>query len=253
MAEKIKALKGKRKITALTCYDYVTAKILSEVGLDILLVGDSLGMVILGYENTHFVTLDDIIKHTSAVMRGASGILVVADMPIGTCDTALDAVKNCRRVVAETSVRAVKIEGNPDVVKAVSEAGISVMGHTGLKPQQVSSFKVQGKSSDCAKELLDEALALEKAGCFSVVLECIPSSLGQEITEKLKIPTIGIGAGKDCDGQILVLHDAVGLFDDFKPKFVRRFGNLKKEMLNSVFQFKNAVLDEKFPSEKESY
>lgn len=252
MAEKIKSLKGKRRITALTCYDYVTAKILSEASLDILLVGDSLGMVVLGYENTHFVTLEDMIKHAQAVMRGASGVLVVADMPIGTCDTSSDAILNCRRVVEETGVRAVKIEGNPDVVKAVCDAGISVMGHTGLKPQQVSSFKVQGKGGR-AKEILEEALALEEAGCFSVVLECIPSSLGQEITEKLNIPTIGIGAGKDCDGQILVLHDAVGLFDDFKPKFVRRFGNLKKEMVEAVFGFKKAVVEEEFPGEGESY
>lgn len=263
MTEQIRALKGKRKITALTAYDYPTAQILSEAGVDVLLVGDSLGMVVLGYPNTHFVTMEDMIRHTQAVIRGVakamhSGLvgrapLVVADMPIASCDTAEFALQNCRRMVQETGVRAVKIEGMPDICAEVVQSGIAVMGHTGLKPQTAERMRVQGKSEPEAEVIFQEALALEKAGCFAVVLECVPTDLGKRITEALTVPTIGIGAGPDCDGQILVLHDVLGLFTDFRPKFVKRYGHVREEIQKAVRLYVEEVQQGDFPSEEQSF
>ncbi|MDP2624713.1 MAG: 3-methyl-2-oxobutanoate hydroxymethyltransferase [Candidatus Peregrinibacteria bacterium] len=253
MSEVIRQLKGHRKIVALTAYDYPMAQFLSEAGVDILLVGDSLGMVVLGYTSTHFVTMEDMIRHTQAVMRGHKSGLVVADMPIGSCDTPELAIENCKRMVEETGVSAVKIEGNPEVCRIVVEAGIEVMGHTGLKPQLAEKMRIQGKTSVEAEAILEEAMALENSGCFSVVLECVPSDLGRRITEKLSIPTIGIGAGAECDGQILVTHDMLGLFTDFKPKFVKCYANLGEDIVKAISDFKEDVDRGIFPSLDESY
>ncbi|HCW32467.1 MAG: 3-methyl-2-oxobutanoate hydroxymethyltransferase, 3-methyl-2-oxobutanoate hydroxymethyltransferase [Candidatus Peregrinibacteria bacterium GW2011_GWF2_39_17] len=253
MVDILRFLKGQRKIVALTAYDYSMAQILPDCGVDVLLVGDSLGMVVLGYNSTHFVTIEDMIRHTQAVMRGeakASGSsLVVADMPIGTCDTPKSALKHCRRMVAETEVKAVKIEGNAEVCKVVIDSGIAVMGHTGLKPQTAQKMGICGKQTKEAQAIFDEAIALEKAGCFALVLECVPSSLAKRITEKLSIPTIGIGAGPDCDGQILVTHDILGLFTDFQPKFVKQYGNVRQSIEKAVRGFVGEVKSGVFPGD----
>lgn len=253
MVQHIIQLKGKRKITALTAYDYPTAKIVSEAGVDILLVGDSLGMVVLGYSSTHFVTLDDMIRHGQAVMRGNSKSLVVIDMPITTCDTPEKAVISCREVCKQTGAHAVKIEGLPESVKAVVRTGIAVMGHTGLKPQEVQSYKVQGKDDISRKKVFDEAVALEQSGAFAVILECIPSSLGLEITAKLHIPTIGIGAGPSTDGQILVLHDILGFSNDICPRFVRKYAHISQDISLAAHHFIDDVVSGNYPSEQESY
>jgi 3-methyl-2-oxobutanoate hydroxymethyltransferase len=273
--EDIKALKGNRKLTMLTAYDYPTAKILSRAGVDMLLVGDSLGMVVLGYPDTKSVTLQDIVRHAGAVVRGNLaavaeskvrepdsaardadgnvGSFVVADMPIHTTDTVGMALRNARYILEETGVDAVKIEGDPHIVEALAGAGIAVMAHTGLKPQQAEKYGLTGKSSDEAEAIFAEAVALEKAGAFALVLECIPSELAKRITGVLKIPTIGIGAGKDCDGQVLVSSDLLGLYDDFKPKFVRRYADLATEIFNATNQFKKDTENGTFPAEKESF
>lgn len=270
-------LKGKRKLTMLTAYDYPSAKILSEVGIDILLVGDSLGMVVLGFKDTKSVTLADIVRHTAAVVRGnlavqkklleksasgkfkvpvssgAFGSLVVADMPLHTTDTAGMAIRNCRHVLEETGAHAVKVEGEVKIVEALVAAGIAVMGHTGLKPQTAERYGLTGVGKKDAESILAEALALEKAGAFAVVLECVPTSLATKITKSLKVPTIGIGAGNSCDGQVLVISDMIGLFEDFKPKFVRRYADAAGLIRQAVSQFKKDVEDGGFPNENESF
>lgn len=264
MIESIRLLKGKQKITALTAYDVSSAQVLCEAGVDVILVGDSLGMVVLGYPDTHSVTMDDMIRHTQAVVRGvererskraefSSRPLVVADMPIGTCDFPELAVENCKRMIRETGAHAVKIEGLPESCVAVVSSGIPVMGHTGLKPQTAETMRVQGRDAEAADAILDEAKALEYAGCFAVVLECVPTSLGQSITRELAIPTIGIGAGPDCDGQILVSHDMWGLFPDFRPKFVKRYGDVRAVMLSSTRDFVREVREGVFPRDGEFY
>jgi 3-methyl-2-oxobutanoate hydroxymethyltransferase len=253
MPHDFRRLKSQSKIVALTAYDYSMARLLSDAGVDLLLVGDSLGMVVLGYPSTHFVTMEDMIRHTQAVVRGHSRGLVVADMPIGSCDTVELALKNCRRMVEETGVKAVKIEGMPEICAAVVASGIAVMGHTGLKPQTAERMAVQGKSEPEAEAIVEEALALERAGCFSVVLECVPTLLGKRITESLSVPTIGIGAGPHCDGQILVSHDLLGLYQDFHPKFVKQYADLGAIISGAVAQYKKEVEGGVFPSEKESF
>lgn len=216
------------KLSMLTAYDYSTAKIIDEAGINGILVGDSLGMVCLGYEDTLSVTMEDMIHHTSAVTRGAKNTLVVADMPFMSYQTCVyDAVVNAGRLIKEGRAQAVKLEGGIEVcdkIEAIVKASIPVMGHIGLTPQSVNAFggfKVQGKDEEAAKKLIDEALAIEKAGAFAVVLECVPAKLAAIISEKLSIPTIGIGAGVNCDGQILVYQDMLGVFSDFTPKFVK--------------------------------
>ena len=213
---------NKDKITMLTAYDYSTAKLIDEAGVNGILVGDSLGMVMLGYEDTLSVTMEDMIHHIKAVTRGAKNALVVGDMPFMSYQTSVyDAVKNAGRLVQEGHCQAVKLEGGESVcpqIKAIVEASIPVMAHIGLTPQSVNAFggfKVQGKSEDAAKRILQEAKAVEKAGAFAVVLECIPDKLAKIITEEINIPTIGIGAGSDCDGQILVYQDMLGMFGGF--------------------------------------
>ncbi|HOV14937.1 MAG TPA: 3-methyl-2-oxobutanoate hydroxymethyltransferase, partial [Spirochaetota bacterium] len=231
--------KGKEKITMLTCYDYSTAKFLNSSDIDAILVGDSLGMVFQGNNDTLPVTVDEMIYHAKAVRKGASDIFLVVDMPfLSYHTTTQDAILNCGRVIKESGANAVKIEGGEEIidkVKGLVAAKIPVMGHLGLTPQSVNvfgGFKVQGKNLQDAKRILHDALLLQEAGCFSVVLECVPYKLAKLITEKLAIPTIGIGSGNVTDGQVLVINDIMGMFDDVTPKFVKKFGNVSQEIKN---------------------
>ena len=245
------------KLSMLTAYDYSTAKIIDEAGINGILVGDSLGMVCLGYEDTLSVTMEDMIHHTSAVTRGAKNTLVVADMPFMSYQTCVyDAVVNAGRLIKEGRAQAVKLEGGIEVcdkIEAIVKASIPVMGHIGLTPQSVNAFggfKVQGKDEEAAKKLIDEALAIEKAGAFAVVLECVPAKLAAIISEKLSIPTIGIGAGVNCDGQILVYQDMLGVFSDFTPKFVKKYENLGEKMNIAFRKYIEEIKDGVFPAEE---
>ncbi|NFP91813.1 3-methyl-2-oxobutanoate hydroxymethyltransferase [Clostridium sporogenes] len=254
-------LKNKgEKITMLTAYDYSMAKLIDSSGINGILVGDSLGMVCLGYENTLSVTMEDMLHHTKAVVRGASNALVVGDMPFMSYQTSIyDAVYNAGRFIKEAGAHAVKLEGGSTVaeeVKAIVKAQIPVMGHIGLTPQSVNmfgGFKVQGKNEKIAKKLIEDAKILENAGAFSIVLECIPEKLSKIISESISIPTIGIGAGKYCDGQILVYQDMLSMFSDFKPKFVKSFGNIGESIKNGVSQYIQEVKKSKFPEEKHTF
>ncbi|AVQ39562.1 3-methyl-2-oxobutanoate hydroxymethyltransferase [Clostridium botulinum] len=254
-------LKNKgEKITMLTAYDYSMAKLIDSSGINGILVGDSLGMVCLGYENTLSVTMEDMLHHTKAVVRGASNALVVGDMPFMSYQASTyDAVYNAGRFIKEAGAHAVKLEGGAAVekeVKAIVKAQIPVMGHIGLTPQSVNmfgGFKVQGKNEKIAKKLIEDAKILENAGAFSIVLECIPEKLSKIISESISIPTIGIGAGKYCDGQILVYQDMLSMFSDFKPKFVKSFGNIGESIKNSVSQYIQEVKESKFPEEKHTF
>lgn len=251
---------NQEKITMLTAYDYSTAHILDAAGVDCLLVGDSLGMTMLGYEDTLSVTMDDMIHHCKAVKRGTQNALVVCDMPFLSYHISVEqAVANAGRMVKEAGANAVKLEGGKDVaeqIKGVIAAQIPVMGHLGLTPQSVNmlgGFKVQGKSEEQAKALLEEALMLEALGCFSIVLECVPEKLATYISKQLKIPTIGIGAGAGCDGQVLVVQDMLGMNDRLHPKFVKKYTNLKEEMMASVRQYCDEVRSGAFPEEKHTF
>ncbi|EKS4343628.1 3-methyl-2-oxobutanoate hydroxymethyltransferase [Clostridium sporogenes] len=254
-------LKNKgEKITMLTAYDYSMAKLIDSSGINGILVGDSLGMVCLGYENTLSVTMEDMLHHTKAVVRGSSNALVVGDMPFMSYQTSIyDAVYNAGRFIKEAGAHAVKLEGGATVaeeVKAIVKAQIPVMGHIGLTPQSVNmfgGFKVQGKNEKVAKKLIEDAKILENAGAFSIVLECIPEKLSKIISESISIPTIGIGAGKYCDGQILVYQDMLSMFSDFKPKFVKSFGNIGKSIKDGVSQYIEEVKEVAFPEEKHTF
>jgi 3-methyl-2-oxobutanoate hydroxymethyltransferase len=248
------------KITCLTAYDYSFARILDEAGVDILLVGDSLGCVVQGRENTLPVTLDEIIYHTRAVARGRTRALVVADMPFLSYQVSKEqAVQNAGRLLQEGRAEAVKLEGGVamrDTIMKITEVGIPVMGHIGLTPQSIHRFggyKIQGKVKNQREAILRDAIAVEEAGAFSVVLEGMPKDLAAEITGRLSIPTIGIGAGAQCDGQVLVIHDMLGLFQDFTPKFVKRYADLKSVITTAVKQFVGEVRTEKFPGEEHSF
>ena len=248
------------KITVLTAYDYLTAKIVDSAGVDAILVGDSLGMVALGYPSTIPVTMEEMIHHTKAVVRGRERAMVIFDMPFLSYQTGIrDAILNAGRALKETGCDAVKIEGGEEqseTIKALVDAGIPVMGHIGLQPQSVNvygGYKLRGKSEKEKEKLLRDAKAVEEAGAFAVVLEKIPADLAKEITESLSIPTIGIGAGRFCDGQVLVFHDIVGLFEDFKPRFVKRYAELGKEARRAVEEFIKEVKNGEFPSDEHSY
>ena len=248
------------KLTMLTAYDYSTAKIIDEAGINGILVGDSLGMVCLGYEDTLSVTMEDMIHHTSAVTRGAKNTLVVADMPFMSYQTCVyDAVVNAGRLIKEGRAHVVKLEGGIEVcdkIEAIVKASIPVMAHIGLTPQSVNAFggfKVQGKDKEAARNLIEAALAVEKAGAFAVVLECVPAKLAAIITEKLSIPTIGIGAGAQCDGQILVYQDMLGMYSDFTPKFVKKYENLGEKMNMAFKKYIEEVKDGVFPAEEHSF
>lgn len=248
------------KLTMLTAYDYSTAQAVDNSGINGILVGDSLGMVMLGYEDTLSVTMEDMIHHTKAVARGAKNSLVVADMPFMSYQTSVyDAVVNAGRLIKEGRAQAVKLEGGVEVaehIEAIVKASIPVMGHIGLTPQSVNTFggfKVQGKSEEAAKKLIEDALAVEKSGAFAVVMEGVPSKLAAMVTEKLSIPTIGIGAGDKCDGQILVYQDMLGMFSDFTPKFVKKYENLGDRMRNAFATYIGEVKNGSFPSEEHGF
>ena len=254
------AKEKKEKLTMLTAYDYSTAKIIDEAGINGILVGDSLGMVCLGYEDTLSVTMEDMIHHTRAVARGTKNTLVVGDMPFMSYQTSVyDAVVNAGRLIKEGRAQAVKLEGGIEVcdkIEAIVKASIPVMAHIGLTPQSVNAFggfKVQGKDEEAAKNLIEAALAVEKAGAFAVVLECVPAKLAAIITEKLSIPTIGIGAGAQCDGQILVYQDMLGMYSDFTPKFVKKYENLGEKMNVAFKKYIEEVKDGIFPGEEHSF
>jgi 3-methyl-2-oxobutanoate hydroxymethyltransferase len=253
----IRAMKGKERIGMLTAYDYPSARVVDTAGADIILVGDSLGMVVLGYPDTLSVTVDDMIHHTRAVTRGTSRALVVGDMPYLSYHISIkETVRNAGRFI-HAGAHAVKIEGGKPsrikTIEALIDAEIPVMGHIGLTPQSVNAlggFKVQGKGTEEAQRLINEAVALEHAGCFSLVLECVPSELASYITEHITIPTIGIGAGASCDGQVLVLHDLLGLYDGHTPKFVRKYAHIADDMREAITQYLSDVRDGKFPNEE---
>ena len=257
----IRKMKQKgEKITALTAYDYSFSRILDEAGVDILLVGDSLGSVIQGRENTLPVTLGEVIYHTRAVVRGRERALVVADMPFLSFQISVEEAKrNAGKILQEAGAEAVKLEGGVEMletIEAIVKIGIPVMGHVGLTPQSLHRFggyKVQGKEKDQREKIVQDALAVEEGGAFSVVLESIPLDLAQEITRRLSIPTIGIGAGMHCDGQVLVVHDMLGLFDMYTPKFVKRYADLKSVMSEAVRNYNAEVREGKFPDEEHSF
>src|SRR3989344_129906 len=247
----IKSMKSGQKITMLTAYDFPTARLMDGI-VDMILVGDSLGMVVLGYENTTKVTMDDMLRATGAVARGAKSTLIVGDMPFGTYENEKDALKNAK-LFLEAGAHAVKVEKKPEIAGFLVKNGIEVMGHIGLTPQTITDFKVQGKDKESADKIFDDAIALDKAGCFSLVLECIPSSLAKAITEKISIPTIGIGAGIHCDGQVLVTNDILGLYGDFKPKFLKRYAEIGNEMKKVFENYAKDVREKKFPAEENSF
>ncbi|MGM9713325.1 MAG: 3-methyl-2-oxobutanoate hydroxymethyltransferase [Prevotella sp.] len=247
--------KGVLPISMLTAYDYHTASVIDEAGIDMILVGDSLGNVILGYENTLAVTVDDMIHHGKAVCRGAKNAFVVIDMPFMSYQTSVyDAVANAGRIMKETNCQAVKMEGGAeyaDRIKAIVKAGIPVVAHIGLTPQSfnmLGGYKVQGKSLETAQKLIDDAVAVADAGAFAITLECVPEALAKIITERVPALTIGIGAGRYCDGQVLVYQDMLGYTDGFKPKFVKRYADLHSIMLDAFKQYKEECEQRLFPA-----
>ncbi len=248
------------KISMLTAYDYTTARLLDEAGVNTILVGDSLGNVILGYEDTISVTVEDMIHHSAAVARGAKNALVVTDLPFMSYQTGVyDAVVNAGRLMKEGRAGAVKLEGGKEVcpqIKAIVSAGIPVVAHLGLTPQSINTFggfKVQGKTEVAAKKLIEDAKAVEEAGAFLLVLECVPAKLAKLVTESINIPTIGIGAGAGCDGQVLVIYDMLGMFSDFKPKFVKHFANAGDVIREAVKTYIAEIDDGTFPAEEHCY
>lgn len=254
-----KKLRGE-PLTMMTAYDYPTAMLVEEAGLDCILVGDSLGMVVLGYENTLPVTMEDMLHHCKAVARGAKTPLLVGDMPFLSYQVSVsEAVHNAGRFLKEAGMDAVKLEGGRErkgVVRAIVEAGIPVMGHIGLTPQsvhQLGGFRMQGGKAPAAQRLLEDALLLEEAGCFSLVLESVPARLAALITRRLNIPTIGIGAGSQTDGQVLVLHDMLGLFDRFKPRFVKTYASLHDTAIQALESYKDDVEARAFPAEEHTF
>ena len=243
-----------KKITMLTAYDYPIAKLVDDAGIDAILVGDSLGNVVLGYGSTIPVTMDDMVHHVKAVVRGVQRAMVVADMPFLSYHISKkEALRNAGRLMQEAGAQAVKLEGGTEVaesVKKITEAGIPVMGHLGLTPQsvhQMGGYRVQGKDEAAAKKLLGDARALEEAGAFAVVLECVPAPLAKLVTESIGIPTIGIGAGPDCSGQVLVTHDMLGFYGQFSPKFVKRYTNLHENIMQGLQGYRCEVENGSFP------
>lgn len=248
------------KISMLTCYDYSTARLMEDSGINMILVGDSLGNTMLGYKDTLAVTMEDMIHHGAAVVRGCKDIFVVMDMPFMSYQTSVyDAVVNAGRLMKETGANAVKLEGGAAVkehIKAITDAGIPVVAHIGMTPQSVNAFggfKVQGKSEAQAKQLLQDAYDVQEAGAFSVVMECVPSKLASLISRKLMIPTIGIGAGEGCDGQVLVWQDMLGMFKDYVPKFVKQFADVGEIMVDAFRAYDREVKEGVFPTEAHGF
>jgi 3-methyl-2-oxobutanoate hydroxymethyltransferase len=258
---RLQEMKQKReKITVLTAYDYSTAKMVDEAGVDVVLVGDSLGMVLLGYDSTLPVTMDDMLHHSKAVARGTRHALVVSDMPFMSYHVSVsESVRNAGRFLQEAGANAVKLEGGreiADTVKAIIAAGIPVMGHLGLTPQsvnQLGGFRVQGRDEAAARQIINNALALQDAGVFAIVLECIPAALAKMVTSRLDIPTIGIGAGAECDGQVLVFHDLVGLYSDLSPKFVKRYASLRSDIKDAIVGYRDEVKAGVFPGPEHGF
>ena len=256
----VRSAKGKQKLVSLTAYDFTTARLVDDVGIAIVIVGDSLGMTMLGYDSTVPVTMDDMLHHTRAVVRGVEKAMVVADMPFLSYQVSVEqAVANAGRLIKEAGADAVKIEGGhirAPTVQALVENGIPVMGHLGLTPQSVRAFGgyvVQGKTEAGAKEIKEAAHLLEQAGAFSMVLEGIPTSLAKEVTASVGVPTIGIGAGRDCDGQVLVIHDVLGLYGDLSPKFVKQYADLRSVMTSAFRAYIDDVEQGRFPGEEHGY
>lgn len=248
------------KLCMLTAYDYTTASLVDSAGINAILVGDSLGMVMLGYEDTLSVTMEDMIHHSKAVARGAKNTLVVTDMPFMSYQTSVyDAVVNAGRLMKEGRAGAVKLEGGAEFaehISAIVKASIPVMGHIGLTPQSVNAFggfKVQGKTNEAAQKLIDDAKALEKAGVFAIVVECVPAELGKAITEAVSVPVIGIGAGKYCDGQVLVYQDMLAMYDKMKPKFVKAYANIGEQMIEAFKAYDSEVKSGAFPTDEHSF
>ena len=260
-ASQIKEMKKQgEKVAMITAYDYSMAKLVDEAGMPIILVGDSLGMVILGYESTIPVTMDEMIHHTKAVVRGTKHALIIGDMPFMTYQISIeDALRNAARFIQEGGAQAIKLEGGEAVAEKVSRivaAGIPVQGHIGLTPQsihQLGGYKVQGKTAEVAARLLNDAEALEAAGVFSIVIECVPTPLAKLITERVSVPTIGIGAGKHCDGQVQVINDLLGMYTDFVPKHAKQYAKLHESISSAVSDYISEVKSEKFPTSKQSY
>lgn len=256
----LKAKKEGKKITMLTAYDYSTAKLLDEAGIDSLLVGDSLGMVMLGYESTLQVTVNDMIHHCKAVVRGTKKSMVIADMPFLSYHISIEeSVRNAGRLIQEGGVSAVKLEGGAniiDMVKAIIKAQIPVMGHLGLTPQSINVFggyKIQGTNLEQIKKMIEDAELLQQAGVFAIVLECVPEKVATLISERLQIPTIGIGAGAGCDGQVLVSQDMLGIYTDLKPKFVKEYAQLGNAIKDACQQYISEVVNQKFPTVEHSF
>ena len=252
--------KGGAPLSMLTAYDYHTACTIDEAGIDMILVGDSLGNVMLGYENTLAVTVEDMIHHGKAVCRGAKNPFVVVDMPFMSYQTSVsDAVRNAGRIMKETNCQAVKLEGGAvyaDRIKAIVEAGIPVVAHIGLTPQSVNmlgGYKVQGKTVEAAQHLIDDAKAVAEAGAFAITLECVPAALAKKVTESVPALTIGIGAGNGCDGQVLVYQDMLGYTDGFTPKFVKKYANLHEVMLEAFKQYKAECENRTFPTPSHTF
>lgn len=249
-----------RKITMLTAYDCPMASLIDDAGIDAVLVGDSVGMVVLGYESTINVTMEEMLHHATAARRGTQRAFLIGDMPFMSYQASdEDAVRNAGRFVKEAGCEAVKVEGGREVVpriKAIISAGIPVLGHLGLTPQSINKlggYRVQGKDSESASRIEADAVHLEEAGCFALILECVPGDLSEKITRKAGIPTIGIGAGKDCDGQVLVTHDMIGYFDKFTPKFVKQYANINPTIKEAIKKFREEAESGEFPGEEHTF
>jgi len=259
--DQIKSMKQKgERIAMVTTYDYSTARIVDEVGIPLVLVGDSLGMVVLGYESTIPVTMEEVLHHTKAVVRGTKRALVIGDMPFMTYHTSVsDAQRNAARFIQEGGAQAIKLEGGVTVaekVRAIVNCGIPVMGHIGLTPQsinQLGGYKIQGKTPEAARRLLKDARALEEAGAFAVLMETVPAPLATFITQKLSVPTIGIGAGPGCDGEVQIINDILGWYTDFVPKHTKQYIKLNDIMSSALTQYYNEVKDGQFPTEAQSF
>jgi 3-methyl-2-oxobutanoate hydroxymethyltransferase len=249
----LEGLKGNRKVVMLTAYDYQVARLVEQAGVDIILVGDSLGMVVLGYETTKQVTMQDMLHHTRAVARGAKNTPIIGDMPLGSYATPELALENAKKFI-EAGAKGVKIEGcEADVIKELISNGIPVMGHLGLLPQTAEKYKVVGKLDDEAERIFKDAQEVDRLGLFSLVLECMPEQLAKRITENVKSITIGIGAGKYCDGQVIVINDLLGMDERFNPKYVKKYANLSDTIRKAAMEFKREVESGEFPDDAHSF